>query len=137
MTPLISTLPHPEHHAWLCAQLRSQYWGKWLTDDQIIAGVDRSLCFWAVLPDAAGETTPLGFARVITDHATLSFVGDVFIIPEWRGKGIGRQLMSAVSEHPSVAGTISILDTRDADGFYSRFGWARGKNVMMRNPITR
>ncbi len=78
---------------------------------------------------------PIGFARVITDHATFSFVGDVFVVENERGKGYGGRLMQAVVEHPSVARTISILQTRDAGGFYAKFGYKHGGNVMKRGPV--
>lgn len=130
---VVSTLPHPELIPWLCQQLRlnlpRQFASGRPTDEQIAQAVWRSLCFWVIRDGQA-----LGFARVITDHATFSFVTDVFVIEQERGKGLGRQLMQAVVDHPSVGRTISILDTRSAEGLYTRFGYVRNRTIMQREP---
>jgi GNAT superfamily N-acetyltransferase len=39
---------------------------------------------------------------VLTDSAAFGYLGDVFVLPEWRGRGISRLLMAAVLEHPDV-----------------------------------
>lgn len=126
---IISTLPHPELVPWLCAELRNAKLGVHRTNDQIAQSVWRSLCFWAM-----HDGQPIGFARVITDHATFSFVTDVFVVEAERGKGVGTELMKAVVGHPSVARTISILDTFTAEAFYRKLGWERSRTIMQRNP---
>ena len=35
----------------------------------------------------------VGFARVISDSATVAYLGDVFIVPEYRGRGLAKWLM--------------------------------------------
>ncbi|KIW94887.1 uncharacterized protein Z519_04865 [Cladophialophora bantiana CBS 173.52] len=46
------------------------------------------------------EQTPslIGFARCITDRVTLLYLTDVFILPEWQGRGLGKWLISCVQE---------------------------------------
>src|SRR3546814_23071 len=42
----------------------------------------------------------VGFARVITDYATFAWVADVFVIEEYRGKGLSKWLMEVMISHP-------------------------------------
>lgn len=133
---VISTNPARLDRRWVCAMLRGSYWGDWLNDAQILASLPHSLCFGAY---AISRTLPkpkqVGFVRVVTDYAMFSSVTDVVVDPEWREQGIGSKLMAAVSEHPAIAGTISILATRHAATLYERFGWrSTTQRILKRNP---
>jgi GNAT superfamily N-acetyltransferase len=67
----------------------------------------------------------IGFARVITDCATFAYLADVFLLPEWRGRGLGKWMMSVIVAHPEVQGLKRwMLVTDDAHGLYARFGFA-------------
>ena len=68
--------------------LASSYWAKGIPAATVAKSLEGSLCF-AVLD---GERQ-IGFARVITDRATIAYVGDVFILPEFRGRGLAKWLM--------------------------------------------
>src|SRR5678815_4482613 len=46
--------------------------------------VRRSLCFGAYLGEGQ-----VGFARVFSGRAIYAFVGDVFVVPSERGRGVG------------------------------------------------
>ena len=66
----------------------------------------------------------IGFARWITDRATFAYLGDVFVIDEHRGKGLGRWLMEVMTSHPDVQGHRRwCLLTRDAHALYKAFGF--------------
>jgi GNAT superfamily N-acetyltransferase len=67
----------------------------------------------------------IGFARVVTDHATFAYLADVFVIEEERGKGYGRRLVAAAMAHPGLAGLRRwLLGTRDAAGLYKKLDFA-------------
>jgi GNAT superfamily N-acetyltransferase len=71
-------------------------------------------------------TRQIGFARIISDLATIAYLGDVFIVPEYRGQGLGKWLIECVVSHPCLQGLRRwILGTADAHGLYERFGFAR------------
>ena len=71
---------------------------------------------------ARGEQ--VGFARVITDRATFGYLGDVFVLPAHRGRGLSKWLMQCIDEHPELKGFRRwVLLTRDAHGLYRQFGW--------------
>lgn len=120
---------------WVCKSLKESYWGGHLSDSQIITAIANSLCFgvYEIIPNAF-KAKQIGFARVVTDHACFSSVTDVIIDEAYRGRGYGTTLMQAVVAHPSVAGTISILASRDARALYAKVGYSPTNFVMQRNP---
>jgi GNAT superfamily N-acetyltransferase len=66
----------------------------------------------------------VGFGRVVTDHATFAYLADVFVLPEERGKGLGRWLVETILDHPGLQGLRRwLLGTRDAQGLYERCGF--------------
>jgi len=66
----------------------------------------------------------VGFARVITDRATYAYLADVFVLDEYRGRGLGTWLMSVIMAHPALQGLRRFaLATRDAHALYARFGF--------------
>jgi GNAT superfamily N-acetyltransferase len=66
----------------------------------------------------------VGFARVVTDHATFAYIADVFVLPADRGKGLGRWLVETMLAHPELQGLRRwLLGTRSAHGLYRRCGF--------------
>ena len=66
----------------------------------------------------------VGFARVITDYATFAYIADVFILDEFRGRGLSKWLMKEIMKHPDLQGLRRwMLATRDAHGLYTQFGF--------------
>ena len=66
----------------------------------------------------------VGFARVVTDYATFAWIADVFILPEYRGKGLSKWLMETIITHPQLQGLKRwVLATRDAHGLYRQYGF--------------
>lgn len=74
------------------------------------------------------RTQQIGFARVITDYATLAYLSDVFIVESFRGQGLGKWLVETVVSHPELQGLRKwSLGTADAHGLYRKFGFAEVK----------
>ena len=69
----------------------------------------------------------IGFARIISDFSTIAYLGDVYILPEFRGRGLSKWLMETITSFPELQGLRRwILLTGDAHGLYKQFGW---KNI--------
>jgi GNAT superfamily N-acetyltransferase len=66
----------------------------------------------------------VGFARVVSDRSNFAWLGDVFVIAEHRGHGIGVELVREAVEHPAERDCLWYLNTRDAHSLYERFGFA-------------
>jgi GNAT superfamily N-acetyltransferase len=96
----------------------SSYWARGRPHDVIMRSIENSLCFG--LYDNGRQ---IGFARVVTDYATFAWLADVFVVTEYRGRGLGKWLMKSVVSHPEVRNLKQVmLATRDAQGFYRRYG---------------
>jgi GNAT superfamily N-acetyltransferase len=99
--------------------LSTAYWAEGRPRDVVERSIRHSLCFGVFDGDRQ-----IAFARVITDRAVFGYLADVFVIPEYRGRGISKGLMAAILEHPDVGGLkLLLLRTRDAHGLYERFGF--------------
>ena len=95
------------------------YWAQTRTIEQTMTAIENSICFGMYLADRQ-----IGFARVISDHATFAYIGDVFVIDEFRGRGLSKWLMETIVTHPDLQGLRRwILATRDAHGLYSKYGF--------------
>jgi GNAT superfamily N-acetyltransferase len=68
-------------------------------------------------------TQQVGFARVVTDHATFAWLCDVFVLESHQGLGLGKWLIECVVAHPDLRDLqIFILATTDAHELYRRYG---------------
>ena len=75
----------------------------------------------------------LGFARVVSDGLTVSYLADVYVLEEARGRGLGLALVRFTVDDGPLAGTKWILHTRDMHRLYARLGFvAPGERTMER-----
>jgi N-acetylglutamate synthase-like GNAT family acetyltransferase len=96
------------------------YWSKGIPLEKLRTSIEHSLCFGVY-----EEERQVGFARVISDYATVAYLGDVFILPGYRGKGLSKMLVNTIMQHSSLQGMRRwILLTGDAHGLYKQFGWS-------------
>ncbi len=65
----------------------------------------------------------VGFCRVMSDGSNMAWLGDVFVLQPYRGRGLGVALVREAVEEPSSADCYWYLNTRDAQGLYERFGF--------------
>ena len=98
--------------------LHMTYWACDRSGAQIEASVKNADCYGVFLDD---EKKLVGFARVITDHATTYYLCDVIIDPAYQGRGLGTALVSHIEA--AYAGLRGILITRDAHDLYRKFGY--------------
>jgi len=77
----------------------------------------------------------IGFARAFTDGTALVYLADVYVLPEYRGRGLGVELVREMVERGPYADVRWILHTRDAHGLYRRFGFGPpSERVLERTP---
>lgn len=93
------------------------YWARERTREQTETAIKNSLPFGVY----QGENL-IGFARVVTDYATFAYLGDVFILEDFRGRGLSKWLMETILAHPDLQGFRRwVLATRDAHALYEKF----------------
>ena len=117
------------------AFLRRSYWAPGIPREVVERSIAGSLCFGVYHQPLAGEPGPpaaagaargaqIGFARAVTDCATFAYLADVFVLEEWRGRGLSKLIMRCVGEHPKLQGLRRwMLATADAHGLYRQFGF--------------
>lgn len=128
---VISTDPGLLDRDYIVRSLQGTYWANARTREAILDSLGGSRCFGVYhLPGPR----QVGLARVVTDGATFSWLCDVFIDPDHRGRGLGKRLVRAVLEDPGVSRTRVYLATKDAHTLYEPFGFARAE-VMRRAMI--
>lgn len=101
------------------------YWLKGTTKEIVKASIDNSIICYGIYEGnpANGASKQIGFARVVSDLVRFSWLGDVFILPEYRGRGLSKWLMSIITENPKLKGTSFHLSTKDAHTLYAQFGF--------------
>lgn len=102
----------------ITALLHSTYWAGNRTREVIATTLRHSLTFGLF---HGGRQ--IGFARVVTDHATVAYLCDVIIAPEHQGRGLGKWLLARILEHPELRTCRMDLFTKDAQEFYRQFGF--------------
>src|SRR3954465_3627678 len=79
--------------------LASSYWAPGVPRAVVEKSIRNSLGFAAMF-----GREQVGFARVTTDYATIAIIGDVFVAPAHRGRGVSKLLMGAIISHPELQG---------------------------------
>jgi GNAT superfamily N-acetyltransferase len=98
---------------------KESYWAENIPETTVIAAIQGSVCFG--IYDRGAQ---IGFARVVTDHASFGYMADVFILKEYRGKGLSKQLIKFIMEYPPFKTFRRfMLATRDAHKLYEKFGF--------------
>jgi GNAT superfamily N-acetyltransferase len=94
------------------------YWSPGRARDVVERSIENSLCFG--LYHCAEQ---VGFARAVTDRATIAYLADVFVLREHRGRRLGVWLIETVFSHPDLRGLRLFLGTADAHSLYERYGF--------------
>ncbi|MFF7458304.1 GNAT family N-acetyltransferase [Kitasatospora sp. NPDC008115] len=105
-------------HRWLS---QDAYWAIGRSREKQDRAIAGSLNF-GLYEQASGDQ--VGYARVVTDHATFAWLCDVYIAPAARGRGLGTALAAAVRDELAEDGLRRILlATADAHGVYAKVGF--------------
>ncbi|MCF8198144.1 MAG: GNAT family N-acetyltransferase [Sulfuritalea sp.] len=99
--------------------LHNSYWAKGIPRPVMERAVANSLCFGVY-----HASRQIGFARAVTDRATFAYLADVFVLEPYRGKGLGKWLVSCILAHPELQGLRRLLlVTVDAHELYRQQGF--------------
>ena len=61
----------------------SSYWARGRSSEVVEASIANSLRFGAY---RLGQQ--VGFCRVVTDYAVFGYIADMFVVRQWRGRGV-------------------------------------------------
>jgi GNAT superfamily N-acetyltransferase len=101
---------------------KESYWGRGRTRERVVATIAGSA---RVVGLYDGQAL-IGFARAITDGATMAYLADVYVLGSYRGRGLGRELVREMVDGEGAPEVHWLLHTADAEDFYGRLGFATG-----------
>ncbi|MFH4966506.1 GNAT family N-acetyltransferase [Gaetbulibacter sp. M235] len=94
-------------------------WSKNIPYNKVRDSVENSLNFGLFYNDKQ-----IGYARVISDYATIAYIGDVYVLSKYRGRGLSKKIMDQIITHPNLQGLRRwILLTDTADWLYKKYGF--------------
>ncbi len=115
----VSTDPHRLDVDVIHGFLAQSYWASGIPRAEVEKSIQNSLCFGLYYHEQQ-----VGFARVVTDYTLHAYLCDVFVLPEHRGRGLGRWLMECVVSYPLLQNIRRmLLMTADAHEFYVKLGF--------------
>ena len=84
-----------------------------------------SICFGLYEGNPAkGEAKQIGFVRAVTDFVRFAWIMDVFVLPEYRGRGLSKWMMETMIEDSELKEVRKMmLCTYDAHGLYEQYGF--------------
>ncbi len=119
---------------WLVPAIQATYFGGWRSSELIVASAQNSMCYGLYQRRGGAKDRQIGFARVVSDFKTFSWLCDVVIDPEFRGRRLGHFLMETICSQSPVAMTATRLATKDRQHFYAEFGFEACEG-MRRLPV--
>jgi GNAT superfamily N-acetyltransferase len=111
-------------HAFISSE---SYWGLGRPRERVeqaIEGSARVVGLYRV--DRSGVVQQVGFARAVSDGATLAYLADVFVLRPYRGRGLGLELVREIVEG-SFGAVRWMLHTADAQELYAKLGFVEGR----------
>jgi GNAT superfamily N-acetyltransferase len=115
----------------VCELLAQTYWANHRPKATVAESIENSICFGVY-----HQGRMVGFARVVTDYATMYWLCDVIVDEAYRGHGLGKKLMQCITSLEELQGMFGILATRDAHGLYEQFGFKKNPESFMRRNAT-
>jgi len=99
--------------------LTNAYWSKGISKETIEKIIKHTLCFGVYY-----KNKQVGFARITTDYVAFAYLADVFILEEYRGKGLSKWLIDTILNYQPLKEIKRwMLATLDAQGLYTQFGF--------------
>jgi GNAT superfamily N-acetyltransferase len=100
--------------------LSTSYWAPGIPREVVARSIAGSLNVGVYAPDGS----MVAFGRAVTDRATFAWLADVFVVPERRGHGLGKFVVSTLLDHPELKGLRRfMLATKDAQELYRGYGF--------------
>ena len=108
------------------------YWGRFRTRADFEAQFASAWRVVGVYEAASGRQ--VGFARAVSDGVAYAYLADVFVLPDARGAGLGKELVATMIDRGPGASFRWTLHTADAHGLYKQFGFAAPDGTYLERP---
>jgi GNAT superfamily N-acetyltransferase len=107
------------------------YWGEGRareTQDRLIDEADRVVGLY-------DGDRQIGFCRAASDGLSFAYLADVYVLDEYRGRGLGQELLREMIENGPYANVKWLLHTSDMHPLYRKFGFEEPNyKVLERRP---
>jgi len=77
------------------------------------------------------EGRQIGFTRAASDRIVYAYLADVYILPEFRGHGLGTELLRFTVEEGPLTHMRWLLHTPDMHGLYEKVGFGKPSVKVM------
>ncbi len=112
--------------------LKQTYWAYDRAEKTIVKSIENSVCYGVF----DSYNNQVGFARVITDYATVYYLCDVIIHNEYRGQGLGKLMIEFITKDDDLKNLHhGLLLTKNAHGLYEKYGFERNAEKFMHKII--
>jgi GNAT superfamily N-acetyltransferase len=78
-----------------------------------------------------------GFCRAVTDGNSFVYLADVYVLEEYRGRGLGEELVREMVEHGPYANLRWLLHTTNMHPLYRKFGFYEPDYKLLERPSTK
>lgn len=99
------------------------YWGIGRSRETMEKAMLNSAYCFGVYHTSSDKQSQVGFARVVSDLTTFGYIADVFILSEYRGKGLGKWLIETIVIHPELRNLKNMTLFTDTPRFYEPIGF--------------
>ena len=79
----------------------------------------------------------IGFCRATSDGVSIAYLADVYVLPGYRGRGLGEELVREMIERGPLDGVRWMLHTEDAHPLYRKLGFEEPNYNVMERRSTR
>jgi GNAT superfamily N-acetyltransferase len=79
----------------------------------------------------------IGFCRAVTDANSFVYLADVYVLEEYRGRGLGEELVREMIEHGPYANLRWLLHTTNMHPLYRKFGFSEPDYKLLERPSTK
>jgi len=97
------------------------------TQDRLVREASRVVGLYA-------EGRQIGFCRAVSDGASFAYLADVYVLAEYRGRGLGLELVREMIENGPHAERSWLLHTADAHRLYAKLGFASPGPRLLERP---
>ncbi|MGM8363280.1 GNAT family N-acetyltransferase [Flavobacterium sp. ARAG 55.4] len=103
---------------------KESYWAKGIPMEMVSVALKNSFCVGLF-----EDEKQIGFARLVTDYATFGYLADVYILKEYREKGLSKMMIKYIIKLEFVQGLRrTLLATLDAHSLYRQLGFESPEN---------
>jgi GNAT superfamily N-acetyltransferase len=103
-------------HAFISCE---SYWGKGRAREQVERAIRGSTRVMGLYRGA----TQVGFARAVSDGAIIAYLADVYVLSDYRSRGLGLELVREIVDAGPSRNVRWLLHTADAQGLYQKLGF--------------